>query len=92
MDTKTFKGVIKSPSELIREAVKSTDDIGVGYTGSSTISSGYVFAPYIPLIRQSVPTLTAQQFVSVQPMSQPTGLIFNIRPGNVIVSSSIITP
>lgn len=52
------------------------DNVLVGFKGKKTLEAGYVFAPYIPMLRGEFPKITAEDLVSVQPMSEPCGLAF----------------
>ena len=49
----------------------------VGYKGNALLDAGYVYAPYIPMIKSPMfPEISAEEFVSVQPMSEPHGVSF----------------
>ena len=44
--------------------------------------SGKLYAPYIPIIKRVMPKLLSDDIVSVQPMSESTGEIFESKTKN----------
>lgn len=44
--------------------------------------SGEIYAPYIPIMRRAIPKMISDEIASVQPMSEPTSKILQLRIRN----------
>jgi hypothetical protein len=71
-----FDTVISIPKVITPEIPET---ILQGFKGGSFFTSGYIYAPYIPIIIVK-PLSIVDNIVSVQPMAEPNGIVYYLNP------------
>lgn len=74
--------VIRMRGEMWRKTIKAVKRGMTRWFAGENFYGVNAFGQFaVPLIRQVYPQLMANDLVSVQPMSQPTSLLFNLKYG-----------